>query len=108
MPAAACDASRPGSPRSNTKTDNRRLLSSRAIARPITPAPTTITSQVFTCSLYGLGHEYLAGSREPVFAMPGAEVTDGTLTLPCLCSTITSTLLKKFAEVGSCLKKARQ
>src|SRR5579863_8800530 len=46
MPAAAQDAAPANSRRSTTRTAAPRSASSKAIARPITPAPTTTTSPV--------------------------------------------------------------
>src|SRR5579864_9466077 len=47
IPPAAWEASRPGSPRSTTKTLAPRLRNAMASDRPMMPPPTMITSQVF-------------------------------------------------------------
>src|SRR5580658_6507914 len=47
-PPAACEASRPHSPRSATRTLAPLLRSSSASESPTMPPPITITSQVFT------------------------------------------------------------
>jgi hypothetical protein len=47
IPALAQDASRPGSPFSNTATRKPACDSSRAIAPPIRPPPAITTSKIF-------------------------------------------------------------
>ena len=51
MPAAAWDASRPGSPRSTIRTVAPRLRSAMESERPMIPPPMMMTSHVFTFRL---------------------------------------------------------
>src|ERR1700742_5147468 len=61
IPALAQEASRPGSPRSNTATFNPACASSKAMAEPISPAPAIATSKDFMLRFYRI---HLAHSRE--------------------------------------------